>query len=229
MRSAGGRAPLPPAARSAILCYVTDRNSLASGSSTAILLASIRNAIAGGADWVQIREKDLPARELLSLVRDAVDARAGSSTGIVVNDRLDVALATGAAGVHIGGESIPVADVVRWCRAGNAPPAFLVGVSCHQIEEAIAAAEAGADYIFFGPIFATPSKLHFGPPQGIERLAEVCVRVRIPVLAIGGVNGENAVMCFKAGAAGIAAIRWFQETAGPADLKTKLERLRGLD
>jgi thiamine-phosphate pyrophosphorylase len=228
MRSAGGRAPLSAAPKSAILCYVTDRNSLAQDSSPPALLASIRNTIAGGVDWVQIREKNLPTRELLSVAREAIAAAAGTPTRILVNDRLDVALAAGAAGVHLGGESVPVGDVVRWCRAGHASAEFLVGASCHRIEEAIAGEKAGADYIFFGPIFATPSKLRFGPPLGTERLAEVCGRVRIPVLAIGGVNGENAADCFQAGAAGIAAIRLFQEAEDRAQLKAVLARLRKL-
>jgi thiamine-phosphate pyrophosphorylase len=219
---------LSPVPKPAIFCYVTDRNSLAQDSSPAALLASVRNAIAGGVDWVQIREKDLPTRELLSVAREAIAAAVGTPTRILVNDRLDVALAAGSAGVHLGGESVPVADVVRWCRAGHAPAGFLVGASCHHLEEAMAAEKAGADYIFFGPIFATPSKLLFGPPQGTERLAEVCRRVRIPVFAIGGVNGENAANCFQAGAAGIAAIRLFQEAEDRAQLKAVLARLRKL-
>jgi thiamine-phosphate diphosphorylase len=226
MRSAGGHAPLSPALKPAVLCYVTDRNSLAGRASPAALLASIRNGIACGVDWIQIREKDLPTRELLSVAGEAVAAAAGTATRIVVNDRLDLALAAGAGGIHLGGESMPLADVVRWCRAGNAPARFLVGASCHHIEEAIAAQRAGADYIFFGPIFATASKLRFGPPQGTERLAEVCRHVRIPVLAIGGVNAENAASCFQVGAAGIAAIRLFQEAADGARLRAVLARLR---
>jgi len=197
----------------AILCYVTDRRSLAPGAGAEEPRASILRAIAAGIDWIQIREKDLPARELLRLAQQAVAAAAGTATRILVNDRLDVALAAGAAGVHLGGESAPVAEVARWLRAGNAPAEFRIGASCHSLAEAHAAERAGADYIFFGPVFATPSKLAFGLPQGIERLREVCGSVRIPVLAIGGIAAENAAECMRSGTAGIAAIRLFQESA----------------
>ncbi len=95
-------------------------------------------------------------------------------------------------------------------QVGNAE--FLVGASCHSVEGARSAAGHAVDYIFFGPVFATPSKAAFGPPQGLAKLAEVCRAVPIPVLAIGGITKENAAACFDAGAIGIAAIRLFQET-----------------
>jgi thiamine-phosphate pyrophosphorylase len=182
----------------------------------------LRGIIAAGVDWIQIREKDLPARELFGLTTECV-ALAAAGTRILVNDRLDVALAAGAAGVHLGRESAPAREVKKWCRAGHAPPGFLVGVSCHSLNEALAAEADGADYIFFGPVFATPSKEAFGPPQDIARLAEVCRSVRIPALAIGGISPENAAECLRAGAAGIAAIRLFQQTT---DLPAVVERLR---
>jgi len=179
---------------------------------------------------VQIREKDLPARNLLALAREAVaaGARQSGASGealVLVNDRLDVALAAGAAGVHLGGESLPVREVVRWCRRGNAPSNFRIGVSCHSLEETREAESAGADYVFFGPVYDTPSKRQFGAAQGIPRLAEVCRAVRIPVVAIGGVNEENAAECLRAGAAGIAAIRLFQEAKDAPGLKETVARL----
>jgi thiamine-phosphate pyrophosphorylase len=173
-------------------------------------------------DWIQIREKDLSARDMLGLSRQAV-AAAGTTTKILVNDRLDVALAAGTAGVHLGGESAPVAEVVRWCRAGNAPAEFLIGASCHSLAEVLTAEDGGADYAFFGPVFATPSKLPYGSPQGIERLAEVCRRGRIRVIAIGGITAANADDCLRAGAAGIAAIRLFQQAT---DLAAVVKQLR---
>jgi thiamine-phosphate pyrophosphorylase len=104
-------------------------------------------------------------------------------------------------------------EVVRWCRAGNAPADFAIGVSCHSLEEAREAQSAKADYFFCGPVFETPSKLQFGAPQGLVKLAEVCRAVpNMKVVAIGGVNAENAASCIRAGAAGIAAIRMFQES-----------------
>jgi thiamine-phosphate pyrophosphorylase len=194
------------------------------------VLARIRTAIAAGVDWVQIREKDLPARDLLALVRASVDMAGdrASRARVVVNDRLDVALAAGAAGVHLGGQSLPARETVRWCRAGNAPPEFLIGVSCHSVEKIREAEDAGASYVFWGPVFDTPAKRSFGPPQGIARLADVCRAVGIPVVAIGGVNEENSAECIRAGAAGIAAIRLFQLSQEPATLKAAVEFLHGL-
>ena len=189
--------------------------------------AIIRRGVAAGLDWIQLREKDLPARPLLDLAREAVSTARGSATRILVNDRLDVALAAGAAGVHLGEASLPVAEVARWCRAedreNRVPAGFLVGASCHSLDAAGEAERAGADYIFFGPVFATPSKAAFGPPQGLSKLAEVCRQVHIPVLAIGGVTLENAAACLEAGAAGVAAIRLFQEST---DLAAAVAGLR---
>ncbi|HVB85118.1 MAG TPA: thiamine phosphate synthase [Candidatus Dormibacteraeota bacterium] len=225
MSFAGGSKP-------PIVCYVTDRKALGSGSSFKPPIATIRAAVAAGVDWVQIREKDLVARDLLALTTSAIsatnEARKAQTTSarVIVNDRLDVALTAGAAGVHLGRNSISVADVARWCRGGNAPPEFLIGVSCHSFEEARQAQAAGANYIFFGPVYDTPSKRPFGPPHGVQRLAEVCGALRIPVVAIGGVDGKNAAECLRAGAAGIAAIRFFQEDSGTV-LAERIAKLRG--
>jgi thiamine-phosphate pyrophosphorylase len=187
------------------------------------LLEKIRNAAAAGIDWIQIREKNLETRALANLVRLAVAASRDTHTKILVNDRLDVALATSAAGVHLGETSLPVETVAEWRRsAGRAE--FLIGASCHSLEAAQKAESAGADYIFFGPVFATPSKAAFGAPQGIERLREVCRSARIPVLAIGGITVENAHSCFAVGAAGVAAIRVFQESDDMSDLVNGLRK-----
>jgi len=226
------------------LCYVTDRRLVGrelppGAASIHNLLKQIERAAIAGIDCVQIREKDLTARELLDLTCRAVavvstaansrprpNAPMSVSTRVLVNDRIDVAIAAGAAGVHLGGGSVPVGEVVRWCRAGNAPPDFLVGASCHGLDEIIEAKRAGANYIFFGPVYETPSKISFGTPQGIERLAEACRRVRMPILAIGGINEENAGACLRAGAAGIAAIRLFQQPPNDAALSRIVSRLR---
>jgi thiamine-phosphate pyrophosphorylase len=195
------------------------------------VLSRIRDAIHAGADWVQIREKDLPGRALLALTREVVGlARqvVGGKARVTVNDRLDVALASGAGGVHLGSESLPALDVVHWCRAGI-PGDFLIGLSCHSLEQAREAEGEGANYIFFGPIFDTPSKRAFGSPQGVATLAEVCRAVQIPVIAIGGVNATNAAECFNAGAGGIAAIRLFQQQRDPQDLRKKVERMHAGD
>jgi thiamine-phosphate pyrophosphorylase len=207
---------------------VTDRKSLAEGDNGADVIGRIRATIAAGVDWVQIREKVLSGRELLGLVREAVAA--GGSARVIVNDRLDMALAAGAAGVHLGRESLGARDVVRWCKSsgGNAPADFLVGVSCHSLADAREAESAGAAYIFFGPVFDTPSKRGMGEPQGVARLEEICRSVAIRVLAIGGVNEQNAGDCIRAGAAGIAAIRLFQDTRDAETLKDAVKRLHAL-
>ncbi len=209
-----------------IVCYVTDRKALGAADPVRSLLAKIGRARTAGVDWVQVRERDMPARELLSLANAAIGLRQGEAR-ILVNDRLDVALAAGASGVHLGSASVPARDAVRWLQEGKAPPEFLVGVSCHRMEEAREAEDAGASYVFFGPVFDTPSKKSYGPPQGIARLAEVCSAVRVPVIAIGGVNERNATECVRAGAAGIAAIRMFQELREAEALKQAVTRLHG--
>jgi len=227
--------------RKPILCYVTDRRSLQTSAQTGSLdplLEKIEQIAVAGIDWIQLREKDLSGRSCASLAREALrrtskpSAQAGSPapllTGmplriparILVNDRLDVAIAEQAAGVHLGENSLPVQDAKRLITASQAaqtlPQDFLLGVSCHSLEAAQSASAAGASYIFFGPIFATPSKAPYGAPQGLNRLAQVCATVKIPVLAIGGITLQNAPACISAGATGIAAIRLFQDSADPA-------------
>ncbi len=238
-RSVTGHPPLPNAAekkRKPIVCYVTDRKSLGSDNVAAAqnagVVSKIERAITAGVDWVQIRERDLSARDLLFLacraVRTAAEARP-ADVRVIINDRADVALAAGAAGVHLGEESLPAPEVVRWCRAGQAPPNWLIGVSCHRLERAREAESAGANYIFFGPVFDTPSKRHFGPPQGVGKLAEVCQAIEIPVLAIGGVDGRNAEDCLRAGAAGVAAIRLFQQPGALEELARTIETLHSVN
>lgn len=173
-----------------------------------------------GADWIQIREKDLPAASLLAVTQAVIqNARPNlSGTRVLVNDHLDVALAAGASGVHLPGESMPTSSVVRWCRNGNAPPDFLIGVSCHNLADAQAAETSGSNYIFFGPVFETPSKKGLDAPQGLEALATVCRAVSVPVIAIGGVGDATALECLRAGASGIAAIRLFEERPGSIEI-----------
>lgn len=196
------------------LCYITDRNAL----QPRPLLPLIEEAVQAGIDLIQIREKDLPTRALLQLVASAVAAARGSGTRIVVNDRLDVALAAGADGVHLGTLSIPARAVRERVSEG-----FLVGVSCHSREEVRAAETAGADYVVLGPIFETPSKMAYGLPLGLGLLRETAAGAGIPVLALGGINVERVRACLDAGAAGIAGIRIFQETPS---LATRVRELR---
>jgi thiamine-phosphate pyrophosphorylase len=225
----------PAFRRFPILCYVTDRKNLFAGTlsaNSAPLAEKIAKLAAAGVDWVQIREKDLPGRELAAVVRQALrgtNAQAETDsrpTRILVNDRLDVALTEGAAGVHLGENSLPVYETKRLVRASVSGRDFLVGVSCHSPESAKSAATSGADYVFFGPIFATPSKAAFGEPQGVARLAAICGSLTIPVLAIGGMTLENASACLRAGAAGIAAIRLFQDAPDPAAVVQALRQIK---
>ena len=183
------------------LCYVTDRRALG----PAPLLGLIQKAIQAGVDLIQIREKDLGTRPLAELVKAAVGSARGAGTRVLVNDRLDVALAVGAAGVHLGTQSVPARAVRK-----RVPEGFLVGVSCHSVEDAIEAESAGADYVLLGPVFATPSKLHYGAPLGLEKLKQAAGRANVPVLALGGITVEHVKPCLEAGAAGIAGISIFQ-------------------
>jgi len=217
-----------------ILCYVTDRHGLSateSSNNQLALLSKIAAATSAGLDWIQIREKDLSGRDCGSLTREALQLAGKSShhkpspTRIIVNDRLDVALSERAGGVHLGGSSLPLAEARQLADSRIPHSDFLIGVSCHSLEAAQPAASGGADYLFFGPIFATPSKAAFGAPQGLDRLAEVCRAISIPVLAIGGITPANAPSCLAAGASGIAAIRLFQDAP---DISAPVESLRKL-
>jgi thiamine-phosphate pyrophosphorylase len=224
----------PPgkSSRAPILCYVTDRKGLAGDvkEQKTVLLKRVTAAAEAGVDWIQIREKDLSGKELSSLTHEAVaqtkqiNKGDGKLTRIFVNDRLDVAYSECAGGVHLSENSLPVQDVRKWLDEERNPDGakFLVGVSCHSLKAAMAAARDGADYIFFGPVFATPSKAVFGTPQGPQQLGEVCSAVAVPVLAIGGIAVDNAPDCLAAGAAGIAAIRLFQDAENLARLMSEL-------
>jgi thiamine-phosphate pyrophosphorylase len=168
------------------------------------LLDAIRKALLDGVDYVQVREKDLAARELVELVRAVLRLPNPCRARVLVNDRADVASACGAGGVHLPSGSISA----RLIRRALGPDAH-VGVSCHSVEEVRRAEAEGADFAVFGPVFFTPSKAGYGPPAGLDALRRACGAVRMPVLALGGVTTENAAQCIAAGASGIAGIRLF--------------------
>jgi thiamine-phosphate pyrophosphorylase len=188
--------------------YITDRK--AAGGTDALLRA-IAAADAKGVDWIQIREKDLTARDLCALTRAALAACRRAK--VLVNDRADAALVCGAHGVHLPAHSVAPREL-----KALSPPAFLVGVSCHSVDEVKAAEREAADFAVFGPVFDTPSKRGYGPPLGLDLLREAAKAVRLPVLALGGVQESNIAACIASGAAGVAAIRLFQPHWSPPEL-----------
>ena len=187
-----------------------------------LLLVRIEKAAKAGVDWIQLREKDLSGKQLAGLAGRAARVAAGASA-ILINDRMDVACAVEAAGVHLGEHSLPVREATRFVQERRAGRDFLVGASVHSLKTAQKAEQDGANYVIFGPVYATPSKAAFGAPQGLESLRQVCGALAIPVLAVGGITVENARDCLEAGANGIAAIRLFQEAN---DLSAVVKRLR---
>jgi thiamine-phosphate pyrophosphorylase len=171
-------------------------------------MTQARFAIAAGVDVLQVRERDLEARELVELCREIVVAARGSQCRVVVNDRLDIALACGADGVHLRGDSMPSALVREM-----APRGFLVGRSVHSVEQAAAAGDV--DYLIAGTVWATDSKPDLSDEAllGPRRLAEIVERVSVPVLAIGGVSLARLAAVSASGAAGVAAIGLFMGEA----------------
>ncbi|HYK22044.1 MAG TPA: thiamine phosphate synthase [Pyrinomonadaceae bacterium] len=182
------------------------------------ILQLLRAAVAAEVPLFQIREKALHARVLYELTARAAEITRGSKTRLLVNDRSDIARAAGADGVQLTAESLPP-SVVRQIYG----PEFLIGVSTHSFETALAASKSGADFVVFGPVFETESKRAYGAPQGLQKLRVVADELRgFPVIAIGGITIENAASCFAAGASGIAAIRLLNDAANLASIVEKL-------
>jgi len=181
--------------------YITDRQGIGG---VERLLRNIERQVLAGVDWIQIREKDLSARELLALSRRAVELAASSKTLIFVNSRMDVALAAGAHGVHLPSHSPAPSEFKRCSKE------MRVGVSCHNLEELQRAEGEGADYVVLGPVFPPLSKNSVSSALGLERFGELAREVKIPVLALGGVTEESIPACMRAGAAGVAGISFFQ-------------------
>lgn len=183
-------------------------------------MQKIVECAAAGVDYIQLREKDLSGRELERLAREAVAAiPSGSRTRLLINSRIDVALACGAHGVHLPAGSISASEVRGvWMKASRKGAAPVIGVSAHSLAEVLSAEAHGANFVVFGPVFEKDGRAN---PAGLEHLAEVCRSCAIPVLALGGVTPENAQVCLGAGAGGIAGIRLFQS----ADVESLAEQL----
>ena len=195
------------------LCLVTDRHQLDPDARTereaALTLARwLEEAVVAGIDVIQLRERDLSARLLCDLARAVAGVASGTRTRVVVNDRADVALASGCAGVHLPGDAPPVARVRALAQGSPAlvarPDPLLVGRSVHSLDEA--RVHADADYLLFGAVYESGPK----PGRGLDTLRSVVKAAgAVPVLAIGGVTVQRAAECMAAGAAGVAAIRCF--------------------
>jgi thiamine-phosphate pyrophosphorylase len=210
------------------LYYITDRTQFCGDEQQRrrALLEKITEAAHAGVDFIQLREKDLSARDLEALAKEAVGAlrsltpRTGDRekitsprTRLLINSRTDVALAASADGVHLRTDDVTPTDARKLVAlSGHRPPTtghFLIAASCHSIEDVFRAQSDAADFAVFAPVFGK----HQSPgtkPTGLATLQEAC-RAQIPVLALGGVTLDNAESCLRAGAAGIAAIRLFQQ------------------
>jgi thiamine-phosphate pyrophosphorylase len=188
------------------LYLVTDRK-LTAGRDLAWV---IERALEGGVKAVQLREKDLGGRELFLLAEKIKLLCERYGAALLINDRVDVALGVDAAGVQLGVGSLPVAAARELVGENR-----LIGVSTHSAAEAREGAQAGADFVLFGPVYETPSKAAYGKPQGVARLKEVVEKISLPVYAIGGIKAGNIAEVRGSGAAGVALISAVLSAADP--------------
>jgi len=190
------------------LYLVTDRSAPLATS----LQDAVESCLAAGLKAVQLREKDLAVRDLLGLAHTLRDSTRRHGAKLLINDRADVALAVGADGVQRAGTSLPVSAL-----RAISPSGFLIGASVHAVDEASAAESAGADFLLFGPVYDTPSKRQYGPPQGLAALEQVSSAVGIPVFGVGGVTPDRVSEVLRTGAAGVAVIGAILAAERPAD------------
>ena len=189
------------------LCLVTDRSQTRDRD----LVEIVRDCVVAGLPAVQLREKDLGAGDLAALARRILAATRSGGARLIVNDRVDVALAVGADAVQRTGTSLPITDI-----RAVAGTRLRIGASVHALEEALEAERAGADWITFGPIYDTPSKRRFGAPQGLVTLERVTAKTSRPVVAIGGITPERVREVLAAGARGVAVISGILAADAPA-------------
>jgi thiamine-phosphate pyrophosphorylase len=194
------------------LCLITDRRA-----TDRPLAPVVEECLEAGLRAVQLREKDLGVRDLLELAGALRSATDRHGARLLVNDRADVALAVGAAGVQRTYASLPVAALRRACG-----PAMVIGASVHDLAEAADAESAGADFVVFGPVYDTPSKRAFGPPQGLDALAAVAEALEVPVIAVGGITPERVPEVLARGASGVAVIGAILRAPRPGDVTRAL-------
>jgi thiamine-phosphate pyrophosphorylase len=200
------------------LCVVTSRQRVRLSSSE--LIRRIRWLALAGVDLVQIRERDLRDRELTSLVRDAVEVARNTPARVIVNDRVDIAIAANAAGVHLREDSVPLARI-----RSIAPPEFLVGCSIHDIDRA--RAMFACDYLLFGTVFPSGGKPEGHAVAGLEQLRAVCAVAGPPVVAIGGVTPARAADVVRSGAAGVAAVESLLSASSAQQAQDVVAAFRG--
>lgn len=181
------------------------------------LLWVLERALDGGIRAIQLREKDLGGKELFLLAEAARKLTYRYRAALFINDRIDVALATGADGVHLGRESFPITKARELVGAQK-----IIGVSTHSLAEVKEAEEQGADFIVFGPVYFTPSKANYGAPQGLMALKQIVEKNSLPVYAIGGLKSENIPETKKTGVRGIALI---SAVVSASDPKTAAEEI----
>lgn len=196
------------------LYLITDRRKVAGGD----LVAALERACRAGVKAIQLREKDLNTREIFELAQRIQAVCQACGTQFFINERSDLARALNADGIQLTSRGLPVSEVRRILK-----PNQRIGVSTHSPDEAISAERDGADFILFGPVFSTQSKMTFGSPQGLSKLEEVTSLVKVPVFAVGGVTPETAAACTERGAHGVAVI---SSVLSCADLEESLRKFR---
>lgn len=193
-----------------LIYLITDRRAFPEHQSIEGQLDAIEVAARSGCQLIQVRERDLEARDLVAFVRAAISIARPHQSKVLVNDRVDVALAADADGVHLRSTSLNAFDARSVARLMPQRD-FMIGVSVHSLEESTSAIDGGADFLVCGPVFETASKRQYGAPLGVDKLAQISRASKIPVLGIGGINCENAPQVLSQGAAGIAGISLFTQ------------------